>query len=111
MLSVKLKVGVNPVVVSDCERLLACVELSDLQLVSFVRLLSVKSVKSAGRPLKSKKVVEVGGDLDVFSQLLSMGLADLSLIGNEKVVLDKVKKGSKLAKSKAVRRVVLEIED
>ncbi len=110
MLSVKLKVGVNPVVVSDCERLLACVELSDMQLVSFVRLLSSKSSKSAGRPVKSKKVVEVGGDLDVFSQLLSMGLSDLSLIGNEKVVLDKVKKGSKLAKSKAVR-VVLEIED
>ena len=55
------------------ERELSVLSLSDYQKSEVCKLLSIieKSVVK-GRPLKSKKVVEVGGDADVFEQLLSM---------------------------------------
>ena len=83
MLHVKLMTGVSESKVLECERLLESVELSETQLCGLLSLLTQKKTKkqsSVGRPSKSKKLVEVGGDVDVFSQLLSMGLPELSLV-------------------------------
>ena len=55
------------------ERELSVLCLSDYQKSEVCKLLSsIEKSVVKGRPLKSKKVVEVGGDADVFEQLLSM---------------------------------------
>jgi hypothetical protein len=68
----------------------------------------------AGRPSKSKKVVETGGETDVFEQLLSMGLEDPPLVKEDSVAtlvvapegllappFPKVEKSEKLAATNA----------
>ena len=69
-------------VIAEYEAELSSLNLSESQKESVMRMLSTfekggaKSIGVKGRPSKSKKVVETGGESDVFEQLLSMGLED-----------------------------------
>ena len=81
MMSVNVRYvsGVSDVEVCRFSSLLSGVELDDSSLSKLCVLLSKFGVGvgvGVGRPSKSKKLVESGGDSDVFEQLLSMGLSE-----------------------------------
>ena len=110
MLSLKLSSSVSESDISRCAKDLSMIELDSSKLSKLMSVLC-----GAGRPSKSKKLVEVGGVSDVFEQLLSMGLeeerkseseVDASKVSNDavaKAVVNDADKAAKYAATKAAK--------